>query len=85
MADNKFIDKITYNPTAADEYQKAMMNRVDEFAEKSKDSIFNSFTENVVIKGLSTILDLKVKVDDMLGENKDKLYDVLEKVLLFGL
>ncbi len=85
MAENKYIEKITYRPTAANEYQKAMMHRVDEFAEKSKSSIFNSFTENVVIKGLSTILDLKVKVDDMLGENKNKVYDVLEKVLLFGL
>ena len=73
-------------PTAAKEYQDAMLNRVEYFAEKNaKESIFNNFMENTVVKGLSTILDLKVKLDEALGENKDKVQKVIEKILLFGL
>lgn len=72
--------------SAGKEYQEAMLNRVDYFAEKyAKDSIFNNFLENTVVKGLGTILDLKVKVDEMLGDNKDKVQNIIEKVLLFGL
>lgn len=71
--------------TAGSEYQKAMLGRVDEFAEKSKNSIYNNFIENTVVKGLSTILDLKVKIDEMLGENKGKVHGMLEKLLLFGI
>jgi hypothetical protein len=72
--------------SAGKEYQDAMLGRVDHFTGKyAKDSIFNNFIENTVVKGLSTILDLKVKVDEMLGENKDKVHDFLEKIILFGL
>ena len=63
-----------------------MLGRVDYFSNKfEKDSIFNSFIENVVVRGLSSILDLKIKVDEMLGENKGKVQDFLEKIILFGL
>lgn len=72
--------------SAGKAYQDAMLNRVDYFAEKnSKESIFNNFMENTVVKSLGTILDLKVKVDEMLGENKEKVQDVLEKIILFGI
>jgi len=72
--------------TAGKEYRDAMLNRVDYFADKyAKDSIFNNFLENTVVKGLSTILDAKVKIDEMLGENKGKVQDIIEKLLLFGL
>ena len=57
-----------------------MMKRVDELAvEKNKVA---GTLENLVIKGLSTILDVKIKVDEMLGDNKDKLWKVMENVLL---
>ena len=72
--------------SAGKEYQDAMLNRVDYFAEKyAKDSIFNNFLENTLVKGLGGILEAKVKIDEMLGENKDKVQDIIEKVLLFGL
>jgi len=71
-------------PTAAKEYQEAILNRVDYFSQK-RDSSFNSFVENTIVNGLKTLLDLKVKVDDVLGDNKEKVHDLVEKLLLFGL
>ncbi|MGV9172426.1 MAG: hypothetical protein ACOC44_08185 [Promethearchaeia archaeon] len=81
------IRKLTeLRPTAGKEYKEAMLNRVDYFSEKYKnESIFNNITENTIVKGMSTILELKTKVDDMLGDNKETVQDVLQKVLLFGL
>lgn len=72
--------------SAAKEYEEAMLKRVDYFAEKhAENSIFNNFLENTLVKGLSSLLEVKTKVDDMLGENKEKMHEVIEKVLLFGL
>ena len=75
------VRKMTeFRNTAAKEYQDVMMKRVDELAvEKNKVA---GTLENIVIKGLSTILDVKIKVDEMLGDNKDKLWKVMENVLL---
>ena len=75
------VRKMTeFRNTAAQEYQDVMMKRVDELAvEKNKVA---GTLENLVIKGLSTILDVKIKVDEMLGDNKDKLWKVMENVLL---
>ncbi|MHA1147166.1 MAG: hypothetical protein ACTSR8_02870 [Promethearchaeota archaeon] len=82
----KFRTLTKLKPTAAKEYQEAMLNRVEYFAKKNaKESIFNNFMENTIVKGLSTILNLKVKVDEMLGDNRDKVQEVIEKILLFGL
>jgi len=68
--------------TAAKEYQEAMLQRVDHF-QKQGDSIFNNRVENFIVKGLSSLLDLKVKVDEMLGpELKEKVHGVIEKILL---
>jgi len=66
--------------TAAKEYQDVMMKRVDELAVE-KDKVAGTL-ENIVIKGLSTILDVKIKVDEMLGENKEKLWKITENILL---
>ena len=75
------IRKMTeFRNTAAKEYQDVMMKRVEELA--LEDNKYQGQIENLIIKGLSTILDVKIKVDEMLGENKDKLWKVMENVLL---
>jgi len=71
-------------PTAAEEYQEAMLNRVDYFS-KQRESTFNSFVENTVVGSLKVLLDLKVKFDEMLGDNKEKVHEMIDKLLLFGL
>ena len=93
MSQNEYTDpktgmkirKLTeLKPTAAQEYQEAILHRVDHFSQQ-RDSKFNSFVENTVVGTLKTLLELKVKVDDVLGDNKEKVYDIVEKLLLFGL
>lgn len=72
-------------PTAAEEYQEAMLHRVDYFS-RQRDSTFNSFVENTIVNSLKILLDLKVKVEEMLGdENKEKVHEMIDKLLLFGL
>lgn len=66
--------------TASQDYQDAMMKRVDELA--LKDNKYQGKIENLIIKGLSTLLDIKIKVDDMLGDNKEKLWKITDKLLL---
>ena len=79
------IRKLTeLKPSAAQEYQEAILHRVDYFSQK-RDSSFNSFMENTIVNGLKTLLDIKVKVDDILGDNREKVQDMVEKLLLFGL
>jgi len=79
------IRKLTeLKPTAAEEYQESMVNRVDYFS-KQRDSTFNSFVENTIVNSLKILLDLKVKVDEMLGDNKEKVHDMIDKLLLLGL
>lgn len=68
----------------AKEYQEAMLHRVEKFS-KRKDSPFNDFIENTVVQGLKVILDTKVKVDNLLGSNKEKIQNFIEKILLIGL
>ena len=71
----------------AEEYQKAMLDRVEYFKDKNAEkSQFNSFITNTVVKTFSTLLDLKTKVDESLGEeNLKKVHEVLDSILLFGL
>jgi hypothetical protein len=71
----------------AEEYQNAMLNRVEYFKKKNEEkSQFNSSMQNTVVKALSTILDLKVNIDKTLGEeNLKKVHEVLDGILLFGL
>jgi hypothetical protein len=73
--------------TTAEEYQKAMLDRVEYFKEKNQQkSQFNSFLQNTVVKAFSTILDLKTKLDESLGEeNLKKVHEVVDSILLFGL
>lgn len=73
--------------STAEEYQKAMLDRVEYFKEKNqKKSQFNSFIQNTVVQVFGTLLDLKTKVDESLGEeNLKKVHEVLDSVLLFGL
>ena len=71
-------------PSAAQEYQESILHRVDYFSQK-RDSAFNSFVENTIVGTLKTLLEVKVKLDDILGDNKEKVYDLVEKLLLFGL
>jgi len=66
--------------TAAKDMQDAMMKRVDELA--VKDNKVKGQVENIIIKGLSALLDVKIKVDEMLGSNKDKLWIITENLLL---
>jgi hypothetical protein len=73
--------------STAEEYQEAMLNRVEYFKEKNQEkSQFNSFIQNTVVKAFSTLLSLKTKVDESLGEeNLKKVHEVLDNVLMFGL
>ncbi|TFF99937.1 MAG: hypothetical protein EU542_08555 [Promethearchaeota archaeon] len=73
--------------STAEEYQKAMLERVEYFKKKNEEkSQFNSILQNAVVKAFSTILDLKTKVDESLGEeNLKKVHEVLDNVLMFGL
>ena len=89
MADEEFKVKelIELNTNAGDEYQEAMVKRVEYFAKKNaKNSVFNNIVQNTFIKSLGTLLDLKVKVDNAIGEeNMKKVHDFLDEILLFGL
>ena len=71
----------------AEEYEKAMLTRVDEFKEEyKKDSQFNDFLQNTFFKAFSAALDLKVQVDKALGEeNLKKLHKAIDDILLMGL
>ena len=78
---------VELNTATGQEYQDVMLKRVDDFAQQNAEkSIFNSFIQNTVVKGLSSILDLKIKVDEMLGDKNIKtVHDLVDKILLFGL
>ena len=78
---------VELNTATGQEYQDVMLKRVDDFVQQNAEkSIFNSFIQNTLVKGLSSILDLKIKVDDMLGDKNIKaVNDLVDKILLFGL
>jgi len=71
----------------AEEYQKAMLDRIEYFKDKNLEkSQFNSTIQNTVIQALSTVLDVKIQVDKALGEeNMKKVHEFLDNILLFGL
>ncbi|TXT62198.1 MAG: hypothetical protein BAJALOKI3v1_650013 [Promethearchaeota archaeon] len=75
---------IDLTPSTAEEYKEAMLHRVEHFS-KRKDSVFNDFMENTIVQTLKIGLNAKVQLDKMLGENKEKVHDMLEKVLMLGL
>jgi hypothetical protein len=70
--------------TTAKEYQEAIVQRVDYFS-KRKDSVFNDMAENMIVQGLQFALKAKVQIDKLLAENKDKVHEVIEKLLFIGL
>ena len=71
----------------AEEYQKAMLDRVEYFKEKNLEkSQFNSTVQNTIIQAMGTVLDLKIQAEKTLGEeNMKKVHELLDKFLLFGL
>ncbi len=73
--------------STAEEYQNAMMERIEYFKKKNqKKSQFNSTIQNGIVQVVSTILDVKIQVDKALGEeNLKKVHEFLDGVLLFGL
>ncbi len=78
---------VSLKTSTAEEYQDAMLNRVEYFKEENqKKSQFNSTVQNTVVQVLGTILDLKVQVDKSLGEeNLKKVHDFIDQILLLGL
>jgi hypothetical protein len=73
--------------STAEEYQDAMLDRVEYFKKQNQQkSIFNSTIQNTVVQTLSTVLDLKLQVDKALGpEALKKVNDFIDEFLLFGL
>ena len=73
--------------STADEYQEAMLDRVEYFKKQNESkSIFNSTIQNTVVSTLSTVLDLKIQVEKSLGqETMKKVHEFLDEFLLFGL
>ena len=73
--------------STAEEYQDAMLDRVEYFKKQNeKKSIFNSTIQNTVVSTLSTVLDLKIQLEKSLGEESmKKVHDFLDDFLFFGL
>ena len=71
----------------AEEYQDAMLDRVEYFKKQNQNkSIFNSTIQNTVVQAMSTILDIKIQADKALGEeNLKKVHEFLDGILLFGI
>jgi len=73
--------------STAEEYQDAMLDRVEYFKKQNQQkSIFNSTIQNTVVQAMSTVLDLKIQAENALGEeNMKKVHEFLDEFLLFGL
>ncbi|MFX1457758.1 MAG: hypothetical protein ACFFDB_20510 [Promethearchaeota archaeon] len=73
--------------TTAEEYEKVMLERVEEFKNKNAEkSVFNDFLQNTLVSGFGALLNLKVKVDEALGEeNLKKIHKTIDDILLTGL
>ncbi|MFX1375730.1 MAG: hypothetical protein ACFFA0_07960 [Promethearchaeota archaeon] len=86
--DGKKIRKLVELRTStAEEYEKIMLERVEEFKNKNAEkSIFNNVLQNTLVSGFGALLNLKVKVDEALGEeNLKKLHKAIDNILLTGL
>ncbi len=86
-SDAKFRILTDLKTSTGKEYQDAMLGRVEYFKQKNLEkSQFNSAFQNTLVNALGTILDVKVKVDKALGkDNLNKVQDVIENILMFGL
>jgi hypothetical protein len=73
--------------STADEYQDAMLERIEYFkGQNQQKSIFNSTIQNTVVQTLSTVLDLKIQLEKSLGEeNLKKVHEFIDEFLFFGL
>jgi hypothetical protein len=73
--------------STAKEYEEIMLDRVEEFKNKNAEkSVFNNFIQNTLVSTFGVLLDLKVKVDEVIGEeNLKKIHDILDSTLLIGL
>ena len=73
--------------STAEEYQEAMLDRVEYFKKQNeKKSIFNSSIQNTIVSTLSTVLNLKLEAEKAIGEeNMKKVHEFLDEFLLFGL
>ncbi|KKM81834.1 hypothetical protein LCGC14_1325830 [marine sediment metagenome] len=73
--------------STAKEYEAVMLSRVEEFKRKNaSESQFNDVIQNTIVKAFSTILDLKLQVDKVIGEeNLKKVHKVIDNILLTGL
>ena len=86
--EGKKIRKLVKLKTStAKEYEQIMLDRIEEFKNKNAEkSVFNNFVQNTLVTGIGTLLNLKVKVDEALGEdNLKKVHDAVDKILLLGL
>ena len=73
--------------TTAKEYEDVMLSRVEEFKEKNAgESQFNDVVQNTIVKAFGTLLDIKLQVDKVIGEeNLKKVHKVIDDILLTGL
>lgn len=73
--------------STAEEYEKVMLERVEEFKNKNAEkSVFNDFLQNTLVSGFGALLNLKVRVDEALGEeNLKKIHKAIDDILLTGL
>lgn len=86
--DGMKIRKLTELRTnTADEYEKVMLERVEEFKRKNADkSVFNNFIQNTLVSGFGALLNLKLEIDKALGEeNLKTVHKAIDDILLTGL
>jgi hypothetical protein len=88
IIDGMKIRKLTELRTnTAKEYEEAMLSRVEEFKVKNKnESQFNDVIQNTIVQAFSSLLDIKLQVDKVIGEeNLKKVNKVISDILLTGL
>ncbi len=88
IIDGMKIRKLTELRTnTAKAYEDAMLSRVEEFKVKNKnESQFNDVIQNTIVQAFSSLLDIKLQVDKVIGEeNLKKVHKVINDILLTGL
>ncbi len=87
IKDGMKIRKLTELRTnTAKEYEDVMLSRVEEFKIKNKnESQFNDVIQNTIVQAFSSLLDIKLQVDKVIGEeNLKKVHKVINDILLTG-
>jgi hypothetical protein len=88
IKDGMKLRKLTdLRTSTAKEYEQVMLNRVEEFKTKNAEkSVFNNFLQNTLVSGLGVLINLKIKIDEVLGEeNLKKIHEIVDSALLIGL